>query len=71
MATDCTVSSDTSVTEVYLRKVTVGASVIGTGVALSIGVRVQAVGVETGQTNTIGTTSPAWVQADLTDTSVG
>lgn len=68
---DCSVPSDAGVTEVNLRVVAVGASVIRAGVALSVGVGVQAVGVEAGQADTISTASLAGVQTDLADTSVG
>lgn len=59
------VARDTGGTEVNLREVAVGASVVSAGVALSIVVGVNAVREETGQTDVVGAAGCARVQAHL------
>lgn len=61
------VASDAGGTEVDLREVAVGASVVSAGVALSVVVGVGAVGEETGQADVVGAAGCARVQAHLAD----
>lgn len=61
------VASNAGGTEVDLREVAVGASVVSTGVALSVVVGIGAVGEEAGQTDVVGAAGCAGVQAYLAD----
>ena len=61
------VAGNASGTEVDLREVAVGASVISAGVALSVVVGVGAVGEEAGEADVVGAAGCAGVQAHLAD----